>query len=157
MPSNEAPKAEAEQSTPAAGPMASTGPLQIDDWTRLVERSSLGGPVGQLALHAVLLGVDGNVLRLGLKAGHEHLASSMMVELLEKRLSESLGRAIRVRIEKVAEAGSVAESPADTRARNAATRQQQAHDGLHADPVVQSIIDTFDARILPESVRPLEK
>jgi DNA polymerase-3 subunit gamma/tau len=131
----------------------STGPLEIGDWSRLIERAGLGGPVGQLALHAILLGIDGNALRLGMKSMHEHLASAPMVELLEKRLGETLGRSVRVRIEKVSDTG---ESPADTRARAAATRQQEAHDGLNADPVVQSLIDTFGARIIPDSVRPLE-
>ncbi len=152
-----APEPSTRERPAASAPAAPSGPLQIDDWSQLVERSSLGGPVGQLALHAVLCGVDGNVLRLGLKSMHEHLASPQMIELLEKRLGDTLGRAIRVRTERIRDAGDVPESPADMRARNAATRQQEAHDGLHSDPVVQSLIDTFDARILPDSVRPLEK
>jgi DNA polymerase-3 subunit gamma/tau len=146
----------AAQTSPATSD-ADVGPLHIPDWTQLVERSSLGGPVGQLALHAVLCGTEGNVLRLGLRSIHEHLASIPMIDLLERRLGESLGRQIRVRIERIDDAANVPESPADRRARNAAERQQEAQDGLHSDPVVQSLIDTFDARILPDSVRPLEK
>ncbi|MCB1572199.1 MAG: DNA polymerase III subunit gamma/tau, partial [Xanthomonadales bacterium] len=105
------------------------------------------------ALHAVLLGVDGNVLRLGMKAAHEHFASPPLLELLGQRLGAALGRSLRVRVERVADA---AESPADSRARASAERRQQAHDGLHADPAVQSLIDTFGARIISDSVRPLE-
>ena len=128
-------------------------PLVIEDWPGLLERAELGGPVGQLALHAVLLGVDGNVLRLGMKAAHEHFASPPLLELLGQRLGAALGRSLRVRVERVADA---AESPADSRARASAERRQQAHDGLHADPAVQSLIDTFGARIISDSVRPLE-
>ena len=90
---------------------------------------------------------------LGMKAAHEHFASPPLLELLGQRLGAALGRPLRVRVERVADA---AESPADSRARASAERRQQAHDGLHADPAVQSLIDTFGARIISDSVRPLE-
>ena len=93
-------------------------------------------------------------MRLGLKSVHEHLASPKLIEQLGRELGAALARPLRVRIERVADA---AESPADTRARSSAARRQEAHDGLHADPAVQSLIDTFGARIIDDSVRPLEK
>ena len=134
--------------------VAEAGPLRIDDWSALLERCELGGPLGQLALNTVLLAIDGDVLRLGLKSVHEHLASPKLIEQLGRELGAALARPLRVRIERVADA---AESPADARARSSAARRQEAHDGLHADPAVQSLIDTFGARIIDDSVRPLEK
>ncbi len=136
-----------------AEPVAATGPLEIDDWQGLIDRADLGGPVRQIALHSVLLGVDGGVLRLGMKSAHEHLVAPSLIELLGKRLGDVLGRQIRIKIENVAD---VAESPADVRARASASRQQNAHDGLQADPAVQSLIETFGARLISDSVRPLE-
>jgi DNA polymerase III subunit gamma/tau len=132
---------------------AASGPLAIDNWHDLLGRAELGGPVGQLALHSVLLGVDGNLLRLGVKAAHEHFVAPALTELLAKRLGELLGNPIRIKIENVADD---AESPADLRARASASRQQEAHAGLHADPAVQSLIETFGARLISDSVRPLE-
>ena len=136
-----------------AEPDLPSGPLVVDDWQGLLERAELGGPVGQLALHSVLLGIDGNVLRLGVKSAHEHFISQPLVELLGKRLGDVLGRPLRIRIEQVADA---AESPADSRARASASRKQEAQAGLSADPAVQSLIETFGARLISESVRPLE-
>jgi hypothetical protein len=37
-----------------------------------------------------------------------------------------------------------------------ADKQREAHDGLSSDPAVQSLIETFGARLLSDSVRPLE-
>jgi DNA polymerase III subunit gamma/tau len=136
-----------------AEPATASGPLVIDNWQDLLDRAELGGPVGQLALHSVLLGVDGNILRLGVKSAHEHFVAPPLTELLAKRLGELLGNPIRIKIENVADG---AESPADLRARASASRQQEAHAGLHADPAVQSLIETFDARLISDSVRPLE-
>lgn len=155
---------------PNAGPVASASPdsrvdslpspasapnkaIDVGDWPALVNAADLGGAVRQLAMNAVLLGVDGSVLRLGVKALHEHLVSASLVEQLGKKLGEAMGSTVRVRIEKVSE---VVESPADTQARVSADKQREAHDGLSSDPAVQSLIETFGARLLSDSVRPLE-
>ena len=138
---------------PAPAPLAEAGPLAVDDWPLLIERAALRGPVGQLAQHAVLLGSDGGALRLGMKAMHSHFAAPGIVTLLEQRLGDALGHTVRVRIETVSDAG---ESPADARARASAERRREASDALHGDPVVQSLIDTFGARLVADTVRPLE-
>ena len=136
-----------------AEPAVARGPLVIDNWQGLLDRAELGGPVRQLALHSVLLGVEGSLLRLGVKSAHEHVVAPALIELLGKRLGETLGHPIRIKIETVSDA---VESPADVRARADASRQQQAHAGLQSDPVVQSLIETFGARLISDSVRPLE-
>ncbi len=130
-----------------------SGPLVVPEWTVLIERAGLRGAVGQLAQQAVLLGLEGNTLRLGMKAMHASFASQTLVAQLEKCLGDALGRAVRVRCETVADR---AESPADARERASATRTKAAEHALHGDPVVQSLIDTFGARLIPDSVRPLE-
>ncbi len=142
-----APSARAETVT------AASDPLQVDDWAALVTRAGLGGPVGQLAQQAVLLGVEGALLRLGLAAVHEHLVSPPLVAQLEQRLGATLERTIKLRFETV---GEVVNSPADQRARAEASRRREAHDALQGDPAVQSLIDTFGARLIPDSVRPQE-
>ncbi|HOX71017.1 DNA polymerase III subunit gamma/tau [Dokdonella sp.] len=136
-----------------AEPSAPIGPLVVDSWQALLDRAELGGPVGQLALHSVLLGTEGNLLRLGVKSAHEHFVAPALIEQLGKRLGEVLDRPVRIKIERVANG---AESPADARARASASRQQDAHAGLQADPAVQSLIETFGARLISDSVRPLE-
>ncbi len=136
-----------------AEPALATGPLVIHDWQGLIDRADLGGPAKQIALHSVLLGVEGNLLRLGVKAAQEHLIAPAMVDLLAKRLSDVLRRPVKIKIENVADG---AESPADVHARASASRQQEAQQGLQADPIVQSLIETFGARLISDSVRPLE-
>ena len=36
------------------------------------------------------------------------------------------------------------------------SRRQAAEEAVRGDPVVQSLIDAFDARVIPESVRPAQ-
>ncbi|MGA9340969.1 MAG: DNA polymerase III subunit gamma/tau [Rhodanobacteraceae bacterium] len=124
-----------------------------DDWPGLIERAQLRGATGQLAQNVALIAIEGGVVRLGLKAAHEHLAADPLVEQLEQGIGDVLGRNIRVRFER---AGAAVETPADKRDRAACARRAAAEAALRKDPVVQSLIDTFDARVLPESVRPID-
>ena len=120
-------------------------------WADLIERAQLRGPVGQLARQASLIAIDGKIVRLALKPAHAHLAVAPMLALLEQRLGAALGHEVKVKIER--DTGDV-ESPAEQRVRADTLRQQAAEDSMHADPFVQSVIDTFGARVIPESVRP---
>ncbi|HET6545509.1 MAG TPA: DNA polymerase III subunit gamma/tau [Rhodanobacteraceae bacterium] len=125
----------------------------VDDWAGLIQRAGLRGAIGQLAQNAVLIAIDGDIVRLALKPTHEHLAVAPMVTQLEHCLGETLGRKIKVKFER---AETAIESPADRRTRSELARREAAEHALRADPVVQSLIDTFDARVLPNSVRPVD-
>jgi DNA polymerase-3 subunit gamma/tau len=126
-------------------------PLHIGDWADLIERSDLRGPVGQLARHAALIGVDGSTLRLALKPDHDHFSAPPLVALMEERLGHALGRAVRVRFEKAV--GGV-ETPADVAARSRTEQQARAERDMQDDPVVQALMRDMGGRIVPNSIRP---
>ncbi|MBN8726792.1 MAG: DNA polymerase III subunit gamma/tau [Xanthomonadales bacterium] len=123
------------------------------DWPALIERAGLRGPVGQLARHATLLGVDGAVMRLAIRPVHAHLADERMLGQLERQLGAAMGKPVKVRFEPTRDG---IETPADLADRAARERQQAAERAVEADPVVRSLIDTFDARVIPGSVRPAD-
>ncbi len=123
------------------------------DWADLIERAELRGPVGQLARQASLIAIEDRIVRLALKPTHEHLAVAPMLALLEHRLGAALGREVKVKVERDMVG---MESPAEQRMRADNVRQQAAEESVRTDPFVQSVIDTFGARVIPESVRPTE-
>ena len=138
------------------GPAASNDAANrapVDEWAALIERAGLRGPVGQLARHASLVAIDDGLVRLAMKPAHEQLADEPMLAQLEQRLGAALGRAVKVRFER---AGGAAESPAERRLRTDNSRRQAAAEAVRGDPVVQSLVDTFGARVIPESVRPID-
>ncbi len=140
---------------PAPGPQTAAGaaaPGTIpSDWAALIEQADLRGPVGQLARHATLVAIEGRLVRLAMKPSFEHLAVGPMVAQLEQQLGTALGRDVKVKFERDT-AGS--ESPAERQSRASRERLDAAAAALHGDPVVQSLVDTFGARVIPESVRP---
>ena len=138
---------------PGSSNGSGVGAAPEDDWIALIERAQLRGPVGQLARHATLVGIDAKVVRLALKPVHEHFAGGPMAAQLEQRLGAALGRDVKVKFERD---NGGAQSPAEQRVRADRLRQQAAENAVRADPVVQSLIETFDARVIPESVRPVD-
>ncbi|NCT68098.1 MAG: DNA polymerase III subunit gamma/tau [Rhodanobacteraceae bacterium] len=138
-----------------AEPPRAAAPVEVlpSDWASLIERAELRGPVGQLASNATLIAVEDSVVRLALAPAYEHLAHGLMVETLEQRLGAALGYAVKIRFER---ARTGAETPAEQRARADSERLAAAEQSVQGDPVVQSLLDTFGARVVPGSVRPTQ-
>jgi len=122
------------------------------DWPSLIKAAGLGGPFGQLAQNAALLGIDDGVVRLALKPEFDNLLDPKIIEQMQTKLSAALGQAVKVRFEK---ASSVAETPADIAGRERVDRQNAAERALGADPLVQTLLRDFDARIVPASIKPV--
>jgi DNA polymerase-3 subunit gamma/tau len=125
--------------------------VQPSDWSALIETAQLKGPAGQLARNAALIGIENSVVRLALNPAYEHMNAPPVVANIEERLSMALGRGVKLRFEK---AGAAQDTPADAAQRERAARQQAAERALGEDPFVQAVIRDFDARVIPESVKP---
>jgi len=137
----------------APPPAANGATHATPDWSQLIERAELRGAVGQLARHATLIAIEGKLVRLALKPAHEHLAAASLVGQLEHKLGTALGSEVKVKFERD---NGGAESPAERQARAESSRKQAAEDAVRDDPIVQSLIDTFDARVISGSVRPAD-
>ena len=122
------------------------------DWAGIIAAAGLRGPVALLAQHAALLGIDGDVLRLELHSDHEHLRVPPIVAQLQQSLGKALGRAVVIRFEKAAAVP--LQTPADAARHRQDARQQAAEQALATDPFVQSLMRDFDARVIPESIKP---
>ena len=139
-----------------SAPVGAKSPAAVDpnDWLGLIETAGLKGPVGALAQHCTLIAVEQHVVRLALKPEHEHFSAPTLVAAMEEKLGQALGRALKVRFEKNS-AAQQAETPAEAAGRARDERQQAAERALNEDPIVQALIRDFDARLIPESVKPV--
>jgi len=139
------------QSAPAAS-VAADG--EIPDWHTLIERANLRGPLGQLAQNASMRGVDGETMTLVLKPAYMHLAVEPLTGQMEERLTKAVGRRIRLRFIADHAAG---ETPAERAAQMRDARQADAIDAIGNDPLVQALQRDFGARVIPQSIKPLEQ
>lgn len=153
-PADTAPRATRSEVASTASAPDGSPPVTSADWPGLIERANLRGPLGQLAQQASMLAFDEGLLRLAIAAEHEHLASAPMIEQLEMRLGQVLGHKPRIRFERASTAAQ-AQTPARQRERQQSARQAAAEAAVQQDATVQALIETFDARVVPDSVRPL--
>ena len=117
--------------TPAVSKPAVTGSEQ---WHDVVEQLGLKGMAYQLAANSVLASREENVIRLALPSQHASLRSKSMEQRLLDALKKYYGESIK--LEFVAGAD-IQQTPA----------------GIH----VQRIRELFDAKVVADSVRPVEQ
>jgi len=153
----------------ASSPVASAGPAPPvplappaavrrriagnEDWLETASALNLRGPAGQLAAHARFVADDGGKLSLALPESHEHLRMPGLITQLGNALADALGGAPNISF---AALGEARESLHERTARQRDQRQMQAEAAFSADPVVQALIHEHGARIVPDSVRPLD-
>ena len=122
------------------------------DWRQIMEGLAVSGMVKQLAANCLLLAQDGNTIRLGLGAGHKQLLSPKAEKRLQQALGEYFDASINLVIEIVTDNNH--ETPAQTEAREKDERQLQAEKSIEEDGFVQAMKETFNAEVIPGSVRP---
>ncbi|HSH29582.1 MAG TPA: DNA polymerase III subunit gamma/tau, partial [Thiohalobacter sp.] len=127
-----------------------------DDWPALIAAMGLRGLAGQLAENCTLLGCEDDRVRLHLDPAHQHLLTPALQGKLGAALERCLGRAMRLEIDTGRDTAPAAETPARQQARVALERQQAAESAIAADETVRALQDTFNARVQPDSIRPLD-
>ncbi|HEY3520913.1 MAG TPA: DNA polymerase III subunit gamma/tau [Rhodanobacteraceae bacterium] len=140
---------------PAAKPEPEPLPLQangLPDWEQWITRANLSGPIGQLAHNVAPKSLEGAVLTLALKPAHQTLVDSCG-GLLQQALGAALGKPLRIRF--IAEAET--ETPAARAARERSAEQAAAERAIEEDPAVQALRRELNARVIPESVRPIRR
>ncbi len=138
---------------PAPSPSAPASGTDFGDWHQIVPQLSLVGMTQQLAQHATLQNWDGKILHLLVQPQMASLIGSRSEQKLQQALQDYYGAALKLRL-LVAQEQTV-DSPAARQTAAQAERQQAAEQSIRQDPVVQALQQTFDAQIVPDSVRPL--
>lgn len=150
-----APPAPPRESMPPAPPVQRVAaPGGLPDWEALIQRADLRGPLGQLAQNSALRGREGQTLVLALQSSHMHLAVEPIVSQIADRLSEAMGEPIRLRF--VEDSHGAAHTPAARAAEARSVAQSAAEASIEGDPLVQALKREFGARVVPQSIKPIE-
>jgi DNA polymerase-3 subunit gamma/tau len=122
------------------------------DWRQILEGLAVSGMVKQLAANCLLLEQDGNTIRLGLDDGHKALRTPKAEKRLQQALGEYFDANIHLEIE--TNTDNNLETPAQAEVREKDQRQLQAEKSIEEDGFVQAMKETFNAEVIPGSVRP---
>ncbi|MDV5861792.1 DNA polymerase III subunit gamma/tau [Pseudomonas mendocina] len=138
-----------EEPLPAAKP--ATG--LAAEWLSLFPQLGLGGMTGSIAANCTLIEANGDDWLLHLDPAHSALFNPTQQRRLNDALNQQQGRSIKLRIELCKPEQ---ETPAQAAARRRADRQRSAESSIHADPLVQQMIQQFAAKVRDDSIEPID-
>ena len=115
---------------------------------QLVAAEAVTALVRELALQSQLLSREGEVWRLCVDS--ESLARPASCERLQAAL-QAVGHPVRLQFSQ----GAVTDSPSKRNAQAAAARMDAAIELIQNDPLVQSLVQDWGAKIVPGSIQPL--
>jgi DNA polymerase III subunit gamma/tau len=149
--SSSAPRSEPE---PAPVPVPSTAAAitEIADWPAFVAGMKLSGIALQLAVQTELKAIAGNELVLAVPEASRHLTEKAYADKLKAALDEALGRRVRLRFDV---GGAATASLAVLEKRERAEAQSKTEAAFRDDPFVQDVLARFDAKIKPDSIKPV--
>ncbi|MBQ0834547.1 DNA polymerase III subunit gamma/tau [Marinobacter sp.] len=119
-------------------------------WERDFRSLGIVGMPGNLASHSTMSRA-GDIITLLIDAGHARLLNTRHEEKILAALRNHFGDAIQLKIEQ-GDAGS--HTPAAYEERQRKARQAAAEDAIRNDPLVKSIVERFEARVVEDSIRP---
>ncbi|WP_203300659.1 DNA polymerase III subunit gamma/tau [Marinobacter sediminum] len=140
----------------APGPEPVTAPELGTDgelvWERDFRSLEIVGMPGNLASHGALAW-DGNTAVLTIDDGHARLLNARHEEKILAGLRSRFGDATELKIEP---GNPGPHTPAAYEERQRKARQQAAEEAIRKDPAVKSIVERFEARVVEDSIRPIE-
>ncbi len=141
-----APEPEAE---PAAAP--ATG-LALQ-WLELFPKLPISGMTGSIAANCTLISIEGDHWLLHLDPAHSALFNATQQRRLNDALNQYHGRTLTIVIELIKPEQ---ETPAQAATRRRLNRQREAEDSIHADPLIQQMMQQFGAVVRHDTIEPVE-
>jgi DNA polymerase-3 subunit gamma/tau len=120
-------------------------------WNEVVSALKIGGLVRELANNTALESQSEDALALVLDEAHAQLLNKEREQSLRQALESYYGRPVRLTLRLGRAEG---ETPAREKQRLSDERQQAAEQSIHGDPNVRALVDQFNARVNPASIRP---
>ncbi|MBW7470036.1 DNA polymerase III subunit gamma/tau [Marinobacter sp. F4218] len=121
-------------------------------WERHFRSLGIVGMPGNLASHGAL-SWQGDTVVLTIDDGHARLLNARHEEKILAGLRNRFGATTKLRVEP-GEPGP--QTPAAYEERQRKARQKAAEESIRKDPAVQSIVERFGARVVEDSIRPVE-
>lgn len=138
-----------------AAPTAAEASVSLrgaEDWRNFVASLGLEGAVRQLAVHTEFAALTPFELSLGLERSNAHLLTDQIRSRFVSAIQARLGSQLKVHFEV---RNATAHAPADQEARRAQETLRMARQAIESDPNVKEMVDLFGARVVPDSVRPV--
>jgi DNA polymerase-3 subunit gamma/tau len=129
-------------------------PAGDSDWIRMLEQLSISGQVRELARNVELKARDGDRWEFVITPALRHLGSKACIGRLENAISDMLGQAITVRL--VDEGKQGLQTAAAAEQQQIHQEMNEAEKAINEDPTVQALKDKMGARIIDDTIQPIQ-
>lgn len=132
-------------------PHRNTLTINTESWESILPHLKLSGAAAAVAQHCTLQSISEHIVTLQIASGQLPMINERLTARFQEALTHALGRELRVEFKVSASQDT---TPAQKQAAVQETRQQHAESAISQDKNVQAILNTFGARIIPDSVEP---
>lgn len=139
---------------PSAKTSAPTTPPLNESWTDLLSKLNINGIALAIASHCVCTQKTNDEIHLLLDKNHATMLDKSVEQRIADALTTHFNTPIRLRI---MVGHPTDETAIQTNKRRADEAQSQAITSLQQDTHLNELLDAFDARILPNSIQPLNE
>jgi DNA polymerase-3 subunit gamma/tau len=146
-----APQAAETESSPAAA--SATSAAEGEEWHGLLPRLELSGPVRELARNIQLESRSGDRWQFLIPDSVRHLGSASVVQKLQSALASQLGHPVSLALHTASEP---VPTPAVLGEQATLEKLSDAERAIEQDPTVQALKERFGARLIEDSVQPLQ-
>ena len=136
---------------PQPAAMPATG-LALE-WLNMFPKLPVSGMTASIGANCTLISAEGDEWLLHLDPAHSALFNATQQRRLNDALNQHLQRTLKVTIELIKPEQ---ETPAQAAARLRAERQRLAEESIYADPLVQHMIQQFDAAVRDDTIQPVD-
>ncbi|MBK8285670.1 MAG: DNA polymerase III subunit gamma/tau [Ahniella sp.] len=137
---------------PSAASTSAGTKLNADGYAQFVESGQVRGPTREFAANLIFVDDAGERILFTLDPALEHLRTDGGIRSIGEALSSWLARGVTLQVD-LKNPGARAQTPAARAEEHKARRQTEAEQAVANDPLVQGLIRTFDAEIVPGSIR----
>ena len=141
----------APEPEPLPAAMPATG-LALE-WLNMFPNLPVSGMTASIGANCTLISAEGDEWLLHLDPAHSALFNATQQRRLNDALNQYLQRTLKVTIELIKPEQ---ETPAQAAARMRAERQRLAEESIHGDPLVQQMIQQFDASVRDDTIEPVD-
>ncbi len=123
-----------------------------NDWPSLVNQLELNGMARMLAQNCEIKTYSKDDIELCLLSEHKHLLEKKYQDKVQAALNKHFGKRINLKFS-VGKITGI--TPAELDNREKQMKQQQAITAIETDPVVRELVDSFDAKLINSSIKPI--
>lgn len=138
---------------PVSVPVTPVVDQACDDWPSLVEQLALKGMAKMLAQHSEARILTAGNIELCVPEIHKHLLEKKYQEKIQEAVNQHFAQPVKL---KIALGSVTGMTPADLQLQKIEKKQSEAVAAIETDPVVEALVENFDAKIIVSSIKPIE-